>query len=309
MKVKLIFNPKSGANSLSAAQLIEVTKEMQAWKLVPEIFLIEHDCDLKAVINDAIANGIRMFVVCGGDGTISAVTRAMVGTKATLGIIPTGTQNNVALSLGIPNDIASAVAILRNGQPSKIDVGMVTCGEITEPFLEICSVGLLTNLYPAGDDIQHGDITRIGDFLTTLVTSPPSEISLFLEGNREIKEMGHIVVVSNMPYVGRNYQIGNIDSFNDGLLDVLFFADLSKLDILGYVIKGRGTNDTKDPRIQHYQVCKVMINTKPNMPVMADGISMGEGLVQIEVRRKGLTVMVKSKVTNQLANDGEDIGK
>ena len=102
MRAKLIFNPSAGAARASPIEIVDVIHEMQAWKLVPEAYLVEPGCDLPGVVQDALAQGIRMFVVCGGDGTISAVARSLAGTHATLGIIPIGTQNNTALSLGIP---------------------------------------------------------------------------------------------------------------------------------------------------------------------------------------------------------------
>src|SRR5450759_2100883 len=137
VRAKLIFNPGSGTAGESPVQLLDVIREMQVWKLVPEAFLVEAGCDLPGVIQDALARGIRMFVVCGGDGTISAVAKTLAGKRATLGIISTGTQNNTALSLGIPADIPAAIAILRNGRRIKVDVGMATCGKITTPFLEV----------------------------------------------------------------------------------------------------------------------------------------------------------------------------
>ena len=186
MKAKLIFNPSAGAARASPVQILDVIHEMQAWKLVPEAFLVEPGCDLPGVVQDALAQGIRMFVVCGGDGTISAVARTLASTppRATLGIIPIGTQNNTALSLGIPADIPAAIAILRTGRRIKVDVGVADCGssssrssgdfgtggESSTPFLEVCSVGLVSTLFPSADDIQHGDLARVGDFLATLVS-------------------------------------------------------------------------------------------------------------------------------------------
>ena len=99
MRVKLIFNPISGANDKSPVQLMDVIQQMQAWNFVPEPYLIEPDCDLSVVVRDAISQGIRLVVVCGGDGTVSSVARALIGTEAVLGIIPMGTRNNIALSL------------------------------------------------------------------------------------------------------------------------------------------------------------------------------------------------------------------
>lgn len=291
LKTKLIFNPSAGAARTSPVEIVDVIHEMQAWKLVPEAYLVEPDSDLPGVVQDALAQGFRMFVVCGGDGTISAVARSLAGTDATLGIIPIGTRNNTALSLNIPDDIPAAIAILRTGRRIKVDVGMATCGKTATPFLEVCSVGLVSSIFPSVDDIQHGNLAQIGSLLSTLASSPPADIHLLLDDRQEIQDRGHVVLVSNMPYIGLHYQLAAADSFKDGLLDVLFFSDLSKLQLLGYVLQGVGEDHPEDSRIQHFHVRRVDINTHPAMPVMADGSALGEGLVRIEVRRHVLAVM------------------
>jgi diacylglycerol kinase family enzyme len=309
MRTKLIFNPSAGAARPTPIEIVDVIHEMQAWKLVPEAYLVEPGCDLPGLVQDALAQGFRMFVVCGGDGTISAVARSLAGTPATLGIIPIGTQNNTALSLNIPNDIPAAIAILRNGRRIKVDVGMATCGRISTPFLEACSVGLASALFPSADDIQHGNLAQIGNFLATLAGTPPAEIHLLLDNKREIHDLGHVVVVSNMPFIGFHYQLGSLASFGDGLLDVLFFADLNKLELLGYVLQGVGEGYPEDARIQHFHVRRVEIDTHPAMPVMADGDPLGEGLVRIEVRRHALAVMAGQPAPELLPKAGEIIEK
>lgn len=301
LRAKLIFNPSAGAARPSPIEIVDVIHEMQAWKLVPEAYLIEPGCDLPGVVQAALAQGFRMFVVCGGDGTISAVARSLAGTNATLGVIPIGTQNNTALSLNIPDDIPAAIAILRTGRRIKVDVGMATCGKISTPFLEACSVGLASSLFPSVDDIQHGNLAQIGNLLSTLASSPPSEIHMLLDDKQEIHDLGHVVLVSNMPYIGFHYQLGTVASFKDGLLDVLFFADLNKLELLGYVLQGVGEGHPEDQRIQHFHVRRVDIDTHPSMPVMADGNALGEGLVRIEVRRRVLAVMAGPEAPKALS--------
>jgi diacylglycerol kinase (ATP) len=312
MRAKLIFNPSAGAARASPIEIMDMIQAMQAWKFVPEAFLVEADCDLPGMVQDALAQGIRMFVVCGGDGTISAVAGMLVDARATLGIISSGTQNNIALSLGIPEDIPAAIAMLRTGCRIKVDTGVVISrrpdgegGEMSTPFLELCSVGLVSTLFPSADDVQHGNLARVGDFLTTLVSSAPAEIHLVLDGKREVRSLGHVVLVSNMPYFGRHYKIGSATAFHDGLLDVLFFADLSKLELLGYVFQGVGTGNPEDPRVQHYHARRVDIDTKPAMSIMADGNALGEGRVRIEVRRRVLTVMVGKPAPKTLPDPGE----
>jgi diacylglycerol kinase (ATP) len=290
VRVKLIFNPRSGATGESPTQLMDVISAMQAWKLVPEAFLVEPGCDLPAVVHNALEDGIRMFVVCGGDGTIDAIAGTLAGKKATLGIIPTGTQNNVALSLGIPADIPAAIALLRTGRSIKVDMGLVVCDKIKRSFLEVCTVGLLSALFPAADDIQHGNLARVGDFLATLVASPPAEMHLILDNKQEILTQCHVMLVSNMPYIGPHYKVGNLASMNDGLLDVLIFAELSKMDLLGNIV-GLARGGAEDERIQHYHVRRMEVHTNPALPVMADGLASGVGSVLISVQPKALAVI------------------
>jgi diacylglycerol kinase (ATP) len=294
MPAKLIFNPSAGAARGKPIDILSIIHEMQAWKLVPEAYLIEPGCDLPGTIRDALKHGIRLFVVCGGDGTISTVASLLAGTRATLGIIPIGTQNNTALSLGIPNDISEAIAILRTGKRIKVDMGEASCRKIVTRFLEVCSVGLVSTLFPAADDINHGNLAKIGEFVTVLAATPPAEITLLLDNKKKITKLGHIVLVSNMPFIGAHFQLAGPSSYHDGYLDVLFFADLTKMDLLTYVIQGVGVKYPEDSRIQHFKVRRVEIKASPSMPVMTDGNALGEGPVRIKILRRALSVMVAS---------------
>lgn len=299
--VKLIFNPGSGKgsdnNEPPPQRLLDIVQEMQHWNLLPEVFIIEPDCDLEGSIQDALKRGIELFVVCGGDGTISPTARILNGTKGVLGIIPQGTQNNIALSLEIPTDIPDAIALLRTGTTMQVDMGQVTIGKTTQPFMEVCSVGLVSALFPSGDDIQHGEIGQIGNFIDTLVSTPPADIHLKMSDGQEVQNTGYVVLVSNMPYLGLHYKLGPRASYKDGLLDVLYFADMNKLDLLGYVLFGPGENQPEDSRIQHYHVSEITITTQPAMPVMIDGIPLGEGNVHIQVQPGVLNMIVPSHIS------------
>jgi len=309
LRVKLIFNPIAGAARSTPVEIVDVIHEMQAWNMVPETYLVEPGVDLPAAVKDALAKGIRLFVVCGGDGTITSVARSLAGTSATLGIIPIGSQNNTALSLGIPDDIPAAIAILRSGRRIKVDVGMITCGGKSVPFLEEVSVGLISNLFPSADDIQHGNLAQIGEFLKTLAATPPAEIYLTLDDGQKMHNLGYVVLVSNMPYIGSHYMVGSAASFKDGLLDVLFFADLSKLELLNYVFQGVGVENLEDDRIQHFHVRALDIRTRPAMEILADGILIGKGKLHLEVHRRVLGVMVGHPLSIEEKQSGINPGR
>jgi diacylglycerol kinase (ATP) len=301
-RAKLIFNPISGVPGESPAQLMTILNEMQAINLLPEVHLIQPDQELKPVIEDALRRGIRRFVVSGGDGTIDSVASALAGTQAVLGVIPTGTRNNVALSLGIPTDIPQAVALLGKGRQVKVDMGIAECAGVKRMFLEVCSVGLLSALFPAADDIQHGNLARIGDLFATLVSAPLAEMHLTLDHNQEVHTQGHVVLVTNMPFLGPNFRVAGKDSYRNGLLEVLVFANLSKLDLIGAVVSAPGTIQ-EDPRIQRYHVRRVEIETNPPMPVVVDGITCGEGSLKINLQREALLMMAGKDIAQESEAD------
>lgn len=290
LPAKLIFNPGAGAADESPIQLMDVINELQDWKYIPETYLVESDCNLAPVVEDALARDIRMFVVCGGDGTIESLTECLVNKDAVLGIIPTGTRNNVALSLGIPKSIPGAVSLLRTGRRIKLDVGFASCGQSSRIFLETCSVGLFSALYPAAEDLRHGNLSGLGDFLATLISAPLAKIRLIMDSLPEKSIQGHVALVANLPYVGPNFPISSVSSFDDGLLDVLVFTDQSKLELLANIVQMAG-GGSEDPDIQRYQTQRVEIHTDPCLPVMTDGFSLGEGPVKINVQQCALTVM------------------
>ena len=79
----------------------------------------------------------------------------------------------------------------------------------------------------------------------------------------------HLVLAVNTPYLGMNFQLAPHLRLDDGLLDVLLFANLSKLDLVGYAVLVRAGVPT-DPRIAHYQVSEIVVEADPPMPVMVE---------------------------------------
>lgn len=302
LPAKLIFNPGSGAVAASPTQLLSIITEMQAWNILPEVFLVGSDCDLKGAIADALRRHIRLFVVSGGDGTLDSVAGELLGKRAVLGHIPTGTRNNVAASLGIPSDLPGAVALLRTGTRARVDVGVVQQGDLEHVFLENCSIGLLSALFPAADDVQHGNLARIGDFLTTLMSATYSTMRLQLDRKRKIEVQGHGVLINNMPFIGPRYQVGPAGAYNDGVFDMLVFADISKLALFTDAIQ-LSASELEAARIQRYHTKRLVIETDPPMPAMADDFPLNSGTLTVKIKPRALTLVtgqvVQPKPTEQ----------
>jgi YegS/Rv2252/BmrU family lipid kinase len=291
----LIFNPTAGRPEESPEQLSEIINEMQNHAILPEVYLVRPDSQVDSVVRNAIKSGIELVVVAGGDGTIESSAGAILGSQATLGIIPTGTRNNVAFNLGIPMGIPEAVALLRDGRRIKIDLGYLQIGQTNRWFLEASALGIVSDLYPSADNIQHGDLGQIGTFLSTFVSSTPSQLRVILDEQDEFEATAYMVIVTNMPYIGPRFQAAPDIAYDDSLLDVFIFSDMSKLDLITYAMQATG-GPTEDTRVKHSQVRRVTIHSDPPMPILADGVTLEPGSVDIMVHPRALQVIAAPAV-------------
>jgi YegS/Rv2252/BmrU family lipid kinase len=296
LRAELIFNAGSGRPEESPEQLATILSEMQDQQILPEVYTVRPESRLETVVSSAIAAGLKLIVVAGGDGTIDSVVGAMVGKDATLGIIPTGTRNNVAFNLGIGEDIPKSVALLRQGRRLQIDAGRVHFGRSRHWFLELATLGLLSDLYPMADDLQHGDLGQIGALLSTLASATPSRLRVSLDGHKLLGTVAHMILVTNMPFLGPHFQISRKVSFRDGRLDVFAFSDMTKLSMLSHAVLSRA-DLVKDAGVKHYRAQHIAIAATPPMSVLADGIPLGQGSVSVRVHPHALRVMAGTELT------------
>lgn len=99
---------------------------------------VDDPSQLEATLDAALAKNPEMVILGGGDGTISGLVDRLVGKGVTLGVLPLGTANSFARSLGIPLDVDGAVDAILAGQPKRIDLGMVD----DDYFASTAAIGL-----------------------------------------------------------------------------------------------------------------------------------------------------------------------
>lgn len=302
LRAKLIFNPDAGVPEESPQQLVNILLEMKRNNILPEVHILEPESLLKDVVTKAIQSGIKLIVVAGGDGTIGSVTEHMVGSDAILGVIPSGTRNNVAFNLGIPDEIVESVALLRHGDRMKIDVGRVHSGRTRRWFLEGVALGVVSDMYPMADEFQHGDLVQLGGLLSTILSSAPSQLRINLDGRKLLIPTAYLMLVTNMPFIGPRFQISPRVSFKDGWLDVFTFSDMTKLNLFLYAVLSRG-GLVEDEGINHFRARDIKIVAKPQMSAIADGIQLGEGRLSIHLHPRALTVMAGTALAGKALHE------
>ena len=119
MKSAVVFNPTAG----KVDQIADLRAALCRW---PEAKLMASETpeESQRWVRHEVANGARMVIAAGGDGTVAEVVNALSEdfSRATLGVLPLGTGNDFARSLGLPLDLAGAIAAIERGTTRAIDV-------------------------------------------------------------------------------------------------------------------------------------------------------------------------------------------
>jgi diacylglycerol kinase (ATP) len=290
VQAKLIANPGAGKPEESAKQLELATRLLQEHGIEVNVALAKPKEEATPPARQAVKDGYDMVIAMGGDGTLEAVLRGMVGRKTPMGIIPTGTQNNIAKSLGIPIEMEEACALIASGRVRKLDVGRVKVKKGRKLyFFELTAVGLVAALYPQTSKLADGKLSRIKDVaLTLLHQEPDPEVFLTLDDESKIKVDTMLVVISNAPMFGANFLVAPNASVTDGFLDVSVYPDFSKTEVLAYFAQVRSEGFSNNEKVQRYRACKIEIKTDPKMEVMADGVMLGRGKVEIKSKAGAL---------------------
>ena len=134
----LIVNEKSrnGAANLEASR-----ERLKAYGIEPIYRACERREDLSRLIVEQ-GKEVDLVVIGGGDGTINAAAEGVIEEGLPLGILPLGTANDLARTLGVPPDLDAAARIIAAGRTRRIDLGLVN----GQPFFNVASLGLSAEL-------------------------------------------------------------------------------------------------------------------------------------------------------------------
>jgi diacylglycerol kinase (ATP) len=288
----LIANPGAGKVLEAASNLEEVTRILMEKGIKVDVALAHPIRKAIPIARKAVEDGYDMVIAMGGDGTIGAVIRGVARSKVKFGIIPAGTANDFAASLGIPEDMKAACDLIVSGKTRKIDLGQIKTKKEKFVFFMTVAVGLTATLYPMVNEVPEGKIGGLKDAVKSFLKfDPEPEIYLTLDDESEIKVESMLVTITNTPLIGLKNLVAPDATLDDGLLDIAVYPEFSKADLLSYFAKSVGQRKTSDKSIQRYRARKLKIKTSPKLDIAAEGIILGKGKAKIKVLPGALRVI------------------
>src|SRR5258708_6287724 len=102
------------------ARVEQLRQLFAAVGMKPDIRAVHGGAEIRAAVRRAVEKHPRLIVAGGGDGTVSSVAAALVDTDIAFGVLPLGTLNHFARDLGIPLELAEAIAVLVQGRAARV---------------------------------------------------------------------------------------------------------------------------------------------------------------------------------------------
>lgn len=249
--------------------------------------------DLAEQARRAAEDGVERLLVAGGDGTMHHAIQGLAGTSCALGVVPLGTGNDLAGTLGIADGLDSAVNQALHGEVRRID--LVRVGEI-------CSVGYAGMGFDSeathfANQVKRlrGPLVYVYAVLHTLATFKPPRMKVIYDGGTfEGKVM--FTVVNNLPRFGGGMRIAPDAVIDDGLLDLVIVKEISKLTLLSVFPKVYKGQHVGHPQVLIARTRKAEITVDRPMTLYGGGeplrpVAAGE-TVTVEVVPGGLAVVV-----------------
>jgi diacylglycerol kinase (ATP) len=293
IRAKLIANPGAGNVLLAASRLEQVTHYLMEAGVKVDVALAKPKKEAIPIAKKAVKDGYDVVIAMGGDGTLGAVIRGIAGSKARLGIIPAGTENDIARSLGIPEDLKEACALIAAGHTRELDLGVINTKDTKDHyFFMVIAIGLTATLYPMVNDVPNGKYGGVMEALKTILRYKPNPtVNLTLDDESKIEVETMLVTIANTPITGVKNLVAPDASMEDGLLDISVYPGFSKAELLSYFVKTAHEGTTPDGRIQRYRAKKIKVKTSPKLDISAEGIIVGKGTAWIKVLPGALRVI------------------
>ena len=140
------------------AQFAEACAALNTLPFAVDAHAVHDPEDLDATVTRALAAKPDLMILGGGDGTISGLVDHLVGTGTALAVLPLGTANSFARSLGIPLDIAGAIEVIRSGTLKRIDLGMID----DDYFANCAAIGISPQIAETVPDGLKRMLGRVG---------------------------------------------------------------------------------------------------------------------------------------------------
>lgn len=266
MKTLCIINPVAGKG-----RAIQVWNSVQGElrQIFSHLELEYTGCagDATFIARKAVNKGYELVIVFGGDGTLHEVVNGLAGSDTALAIVPAGSGNDFARSLGLSKEPKQAISVIALCKKKRLDLGRFD----GRYFLNMGGLGFDADVAHRinGKRLLRGQLAYLVAVLQTLGTYDSYRVEIRID-DQKLEEETIMVSVGNGQYVGGGFRLLPQASLEDGLLDIMVVRKISRLDIIRTLPALYQGTHLGHPKCSFYRGHEVTINLlEPNKKVFA----------------------------------------
>ncbi|NJL47988.1 MAG: YegS/Rv2252/BmrU family lipid kinase [Leptolyngbyaceae cyanobacterium SM2_5_2] len=298
----LIFNPVAGQGNpnvelATIREMLEPQILVQVIMTQPNVNPADQARDVVGIIQSKAKHdmGHSLIIASGGDGTVSAVAEATIGTGIPLGIIPRGTANAFSVGLGIPTNLRAACATILAGNTHVVDAAR--CNDI--PMILLAGLGFEAGMVSKATRELKNELGNLAYLLAgvkQLATAQPFTATVEFDGQVTQFSTTAITVANVAPPTSVLAQGLGAVIPDDGLLEVTMATSQTRIQNLKALasLTASATRGNPNQRedILSFRTPYLKVTTDPPQTLVIDGEVMDViNPVEFACIPKGLTVL------------------
>jgi diacylglycerol kinase (ATP) len=287
MNARFLVNPTAGRGKAGAA--LQVIEPRVGRENVIVTGGVEH---LRHEARRAISDGVKRVVVVGGDGSAHQAVQDLAGEQAALGVLPMGSGNDLAATLGMPSDLRLAVEVALNAPVRKMDLGRV--GE--RYFALYCGLGFdgeVSKTYNEKVRWVKGPAGYVWAAIRAMMSFEAPTLTLE-DDHGTVEGRMMLAVVANAPRCGGGMQVAPMASIDDGKFELITLDAVPRRSLLLLLSKVFRGAHLGHPRVHHRTVSRLRISSDRPLWAYGDGeplLEIGSEPVDVEIHPRLLRVV------------------
>ena len=228
----------------------------------------------------AVDKGADVVLACGGDGTVRAVAEALAGTGVAMGLVPHGTGNLLAKTLGTPLELTAAVRVALTGDDRSVDVGRIRVDGAPDErvFLVMAGTGFdaaIMENTPEGLKSRVGPLAYVVAGLRAM-RGRRTRVTLTFDDGEPVRRRTRTVLVGNTGTLLGGLVLMPKARIDDGQLDIVNIAPTGLAGWVAVAARVATRKRRGHQRVEHWQATSIVIEADEPQPSQIDGDPIGE---------------------------------